>query len=228
MVPRRIIILWLNPQGCPQSPPAAGGQGRIGQGHRGPGQAPWSPTATGMRGGQGLRVTSWWSPSLCHQLWKAALACCPFSSGRPAAKTSTGEGVLCSTAGGGGGRFLGGAQGPPLPKVRGTQVRVPECSRALPPWPGEGRRVVGAGGQAAGPAGPSKATGCQPPGSWARWGTRAGYSPRSCCTEPPEMVGSAMCPRSTRSAPSGSFRQCPGRSRAPAGQRTGRQTEKPN
>lgn len=238
MVPRRVIILWLNLQGCPQSPLAAGGQGRRGQGHRGPGQAPRSPAETGMSGGQGPRVTSWWSPSLCHQLWKAALACCPFSSGRPAAETSAGEGVLCSTGAGGGGGLLPGSrgwmvsgwrsQGPPLPKVRGTQVRVPKCSRAPLPWPGEGRRAVGAGGQAAGPASPSKATGCQVPGSWARWGTRAGYSPRSCCTEPPEMVGSAMCPCSTRSVPSGSFHQLPDRSCAPAVQRMGRQTEKPN
>lgn len=140
--------------------------------------------------------------------------------------------------GGGGGGLLPGSrgwtvsgwrsQGPPLPKVRGTQVRVPKCSRAPLPWPGEGRRAVGAGGQAAGPASPSKATGCQVPGSWARWGTRAGYSPRSCCTEPPEMVGSAMCPCSTRSVPSGSFHQLPDRSCAPAVQRMGRQTEKPN
>lgn len=81
---------------------------------------------------------------------------------------------------------------------------------------GEGRR---------GPAGPSMATGCQRPGSWARWGTRAGYSPRSCCTEPPEKAGSAKCPRSTLSAPSGNFRRPPGRSCAPAGKEGGNPTK---
>ena len=102
--------------------------------------------------------------------------------------------------------------------------------RALPrPAPhNKQNRTQATGGQAAGPASPSKATGCQVPGSWARWGTQAGYSPRSCCTEPPEMVGSAMCPCSTRSVPSGSFHQLPDRSCAPAVQRMGRQTEKPN
>lgn len=68
-----------------------------------------------------------------------------------------------------------------------------------------------------GGGGSSKATGCRPPGSWAQWDTRAGCSPRSCCTEPPGTVGSATRLCSTQSAPSGSFRQPPGRSCAPTG-----------
>jgi len=65
-----------------KSPLAAGGQGHKGQEHGGPGQAPPSPTGTGRRGGEGLRVTPWRSPSPCHQLWKAG--------GRPAAPSPRG------------------------------------------------------------------------------------------------------------------------------------------
>lgn len=72
-----------------------------------------------------------------------------------------------------------------------------------------------------GHAAPPTATGCQKPGSWARWGTRAGYSLRSCCTEPLWTVGSAKRPCSTRSVPSGSFRPPPGRSCVPGGAEDG-------
>lgn len=81
--------------------------------------------------------------------------------------------------------------------------------------------ATGAGRQAVGSRSPPTATGCQKPGSWAQWGTRAGYSPRSCCTEPLWTVGSAKRPCSTRSVPSGSFRPPPGRSCVPGGAEDG-------
>lgn len=121
-----------------KSPLAAGGQGHRAQEHRGPGQAPPSPTGTGRR--EGLRVTPWWSPPLCHQLWK--------SGGRPAAPSPCGglqrRGCAVQHGGRPAGRhrlngFWVALARTSLPETRQTRVRVPECSQAPPPWPGEGR-----------------------------------------------------------------------------------------
>lgn len=81
-------------------------------------------------------------------------------------------------------------------------------------WRGAGGPVEG--GQR-GRRTPPKATGCRWPGSWARWGTQAGCSPRSCCTGPPGTADSARRLCSTPSVPSGSSRQPRGRCCAPAG-----------
>lgn len=209
--PRRLIGSGGLCRTVHRSSLAAGGPGHRGQEHGGPGQV--SPVGTGTRGREGPMGRPAESRSAPSAPAGRQRACCPSSSGRPAvgAGTSAGDSVLLP---GSGGRAASGrrSQGRPLPEVRGARVGLWVCAGAAA-LAGEGRGQWGRPGREA--ASSSKATGCRPPGSWAQWDTPAGCSPRSCCTEPPGTVGSATRLCSTQSAPSGSFRQPPGRSCAP-------------